>query len=40
MKDIKCSVNQDLLPLYVDEVVSNLVEEHLQTCEDFKIEYE
>ncbi len=44
MKEIKCSVIQDLLPLYVDEVVSNdtktLVNEHLQVCEDCKKEYE
>lgn len=44
MKEIKCSVIQDLLPLYIDEVVSDdtktLVNEHLQTCEDCKKEYE
>lgn len=44
MKKIKCSVIQDLLPLYVDEVVSDdtksLVNEHLLTCEICKNEYE
>lgn len=44
MKEIKCTVIQDLLPLYVDEVVSNdtksLVNEHLLTCEDCRNEYE
>lgn len=44
MKEIKCSVIQDLLPLYVDEVVSDdtksLVNEHLLMCEICKNEYE
>lgn len=44
MKEIKCSVIQDLLPLYVDEVVSDdtksLVNDHLLTCEICKNEYE
>jgi len=44
MKEIKCSVIQDLLPLYVDEVVSDdtktLVNEHLRACENCKKEYE
>ena len=44
MKEIKCSVIQDLLPLYVDEVVSDdtksLVNEHLLTCENCRNEYE
>ena len=44
MKEIKCTVIQDLLPLYVDEVVSDdtksLVNEHLLTCKDCKNEYE
>ncbi|MED4401338.1 zf-HC2 domain-containing protein [Metabacillus fastidiosus] len=44
MKDIKCTVIQDLLPLYVDEVVSDdtklLVNEHLLTCENCRDEYE
>ena len=44
MKEIKCTVIQDLLPLYVDEVVSNdtksLVNKHLLTCEICKNEYE
>lgn len=44
MKEIKCSVIQDLLPLYVDEVVSDdtklLVNEHLLICEICKNEYE
>ena len=37
MADITCEVIRDLLPLYVDEVLSSdsrsLVEEHLETCE-------
>jgi hypothetical protein len=44
MRDIKCTVIQDLLPLYVDEVVSDdtksLVNEHLLTCENCRNEYE
>lgn len=36
MKDIKCTIIQDLLPLYIDEVVSvdtqQLVDEHLASC--------
>ena len=44
MKEIRCSVIQDLLPLYVDEVVSDdtksLVNEHLLTCENCRNEYE
>ena len=44
MKEIKCTVIHDLLPLYVDEVVSDdtksLVNEHLLTCERCKHEYE
>jgi len=44
MKEIKCSIIQDLLPLFVDEVVSDdtksLVNEHLLTCESCKNEYE
>lgn len=44
MKDIKCTVIQDLLPLYVDEVVSDdtksLVNEHLLTCENCRNEFE
>ena len=44
MKEIKCTVIQDLLPLYVDEVVSDdtksLVNEHLLTCENCRNEYE
>lgn len=44
MKEIKCSIIQDLLPLFVDEVVSDdtksLVNEHLLTCESCKKEYE
>lgn len=44
MNKIKCSVIQDLLPLYVDGVVSDdtksLVNEHLLTCEICKNEYE
>ena len=37
MEKINCNVIQDILPLYIDEVVSDdtkeLVEEHLQNCE-------
>mgnify|MGYP002620669899 CR=1 FL=1 len=37
MADITCEVIKDLLPLYVDDVLSSdsraLVEEHLETCE-------
>lgn len=44
MTEIKCSVIEDLLPLYVDEVVSDdtkeLVEAHLKTCECCRQEYE
>ncbi|MGG0516758.1 zf-HC2 domain-containing protein [Bacillus pseudomycoides] len=44
MKDIKCTIIQDLLPLYVDEVVSDdtkeMVEVHLQQCEHCQKEYE
>lgn len=38
MADIICEVIRDLIPLYVDDVLSSdsktLVEEHLETCED------
>ncbi len=38
MADMTCEVIRDLLPLYVDDVLSSdsraLVEEHLKTCED------
>ncbi|QFT91154.1 hypothetical protein FIU87_21110 [Bacillus sp. THAF10] len=44
MTEIKCTVIQDLLPLYIDGVVSedtkSLVSEHLRTCEVCKNEYE
>ena len=37
MGKINCNVIQDILPLYIDDVVSDdtkeLVEEHLQNCE-------
>lgn len=36
MKEVKCTIIQDILPLYVDEVISpdtkEMVEEHLQHC--------
>lgn len=36
MKEVKCTIIQDILPLYVDEVVGRdtkeMVEEHLQHC--------
>lgn len=42
MKKINCSIIQDILPLYVDEVVSDdtreMVEEHLKHCEACKKE--
>lgn len=44
MKDIKCTIIQDVLPLYVDEVVSqdtkDMVGEHLQHCEKCQKEYD
>ncbi|MED4452180.1 zf-HC2 domain-containing protein [Metabacillus fastidiosus] len=44
MKEIKCTIIQDVLPLYIDEVVSQdtkeMVEEHLQYCEECQKEYE
>ncbi|AXI00647.1 zf-HC2 domain-containing protein [Sporosarcina sp. PTS2304] len=44
MKEIKCSVIQDLLPLYIDDAISDdtktLVNKHLKTCEECKKEYE
>ena len=37
MKKNTCNIIRDILPLYLDEVVSEdtreMVEEHLQTCE-------
>ncbi|VEF49279.1 Uncharacterised protein [Bacillus freudenreichii] len=44
MKEIKCTIIQDVLPLYIDEVVSQdtiqLVEGHLQHCDKCQKEYE
>lgn len=44
MKEIKCTIIQDVLPLYIDEVVSQdtkeMVDEHLQHCDKCKMEYE
>ncbi|WP_017471445.1 zf-HC2 domain-containing protein [Amphibacillus jilinensis] len=44
MKEIKCTIIQDLLPLYIDEVVSQdtreMVEKHLQHCEKCQKAYE
>ncbi|MEB2280515.1 zf-HC2 domain-containing protein [Lysinibacillus xylanilyticus] len=44
MKEIKCTIIQDFLPLYVDDVVSEdtkeLVEQHLQTCQACQKEYQ
>lgn len=44
MKDIKCTIIQDVLPLYIDEVVSQdtkeMVDEHLQYCDKCQKEYE
>ncbi|MDM5250991.1 zf-HC2 domain-containing protein [Lysinibacillus sp. G4S2] len=44
MKEIKCTIIQDILPLYVDGVVSedtkDMVNKHLQTCPACQKEYE
>ncbi len=44
MEEIKCTIIQDLLPLYVDGVVSEdtkeLVNQHLKTCKACQKEYE
>lgn len=44
MSKISCNVIQDIMPLYVDEIVSEdtkkLVEEHLKECEDCRKEME
>lgn len=44
MKEINCHIIKDVLPLYVDGVVSNdtqeMVEEHLEYCEECKKEAE
>ncbi len=44
MKEIKCTIIQDVLPLYIDEVVSQdtkeMVDQHLQYCEKCQKEYE
>ncbi|MFJ7367799.1 zf-HC2 domain-containing protein [Peribacillus frigoritolerans] len=44
MKEIKCTIIQDVLPLYIDEVVSQdtkeMVDQHLQHCEKCQKEYE
>jgi len=44
MKETKCKIIQDILPLYVDEVVSQdtkkMVDEHLQGCEKCQRECE
>lgn len=44
MKEVNCNIIQDLLPLYVDGVVSQdtqeFVEEHLEHCEECKREVE
>ncbi|MGG3888786.1 zf-HC2 domain-containing protein [Metabacillus fastidiosus] len=44
MKEIKCAIIQDILPLYIDEVVSQdtkeMVDEHLKHCEKCQKEYE
>lgn len=44
MKEIKCTIIQDVLPLYVDEVVSpdtkEMVDEHLLHCEKCQKEYD
>ena len=44
MKEIKCTIIQDVLPLYLDEVVSQdtkeMVEEHLHHCDKCQKEYD
>lgn len=44
MKEVKCTIIQDVLPLYMDEVVSQdtkeMVDQHLQHCEKCQKEYE
>ncbi|MBM7541221.1 zf-HC2 domain-containing protein [Amphibacillus cookii] len=44
MKEIKCTIIQDILPLYIDEIVSQdtkeMVDQHLQHCEKCQKEYE
>ncbi|MED4476334.1 zf-HC2 domain-containing protein [Oceanobacillus caeni] len=44
MKEIKCTIIQDVLPPYIDEVVSQdtkeMVDQHLQHCEKCQKEYE
>ncbi|MGD7045725.1 zf-HC2 domain-containing protein [Jeotgalibacillus proteolyticus] len=43
MNEVKCTIIQDVLPLYVDEVVSEdtkeMVEQHLHQCEYCRREY-
>ncbi|MDG5472484.1 zf-HC2 domain-containing protein [Jeotgalibacillus sp. ET6] len=43
MNEVKCTIIQDVLPLYVDEVVSEdtkeMVEQHLHQCENCRQEY-
>lgn len=44
MRDKNCNIVRDLLPLYIDDVLSidskNFVESHLESCSDCKKEYE
>jgi len=44
MKEVKCTIIQDILPLYIDEVVSQdteeMVAQHLRYCERCQKEYE
>ena len=44
MKEINCNIIRDILPLYVDDVVSDdtkkMVEEHLKNCEECSKEVE
>lgn len=44
MNKVSCNIIYDILPLYVDEVVSEdtraLVEQHLEDCENCSMEYE
>ncbi|WP_342532427.1 zf-HC2 domain-containing protein [Lysinibacillus sp. FSL K6-0057] len=44
MRETKCTIIEDFLPLYIEEVVSQdtkeMIEEHLQHCEKCQKEYE
>ena len=44
MNELNCSVVADLLPLYVEDIVSpetrQAIAEHLETCEECRTKYE